>query len=161
MGLCTLGPIWLPKACLATCGRFTPFPHAHRENRPFFFEVWVFPRTSAGLCVDRPRQSAGDLQNIPGTPAIQGTHKANGAANFFLYTASVVAEYTCGAQRRSCAFSKFQYAASPGPTAPPRMRLAAISVRVPSSPPIASPPMAAPGVASLRLESRCRQEVPR
>ena len=32
----TLGPIPSPKACLATCGRFTPLPHAYRENKPIF-----------------------------------------------------------------------------------------------------------------------------
>ena len=36
MAFCTLGPIWSPKACLATWGRSTPFSHAHRENQPTF-----------------------------------------------------------------------------------------------------------------------------
>ena len=33
---CTLGPIWSRNARLARWGRSTPFPHAHRENRPIF-----------------------------------------------------------------------------------------------------------------------------
>ena len=38
MVFCILGPIWPPKACLATWDRFTPFPHVHayRENQPIF-----------------------------------------------------------------------------------------------------------------------------
>ena len=35
-----------------------------------FLEVWVFPATNAGLCVDGPHKTAGDLQNTPGTPAM-------------------------------------------------------------------------------------------
>ena len=36
MAFCILGSIWSPKACLATWGRFTASPHAHRANRPIF-----------------------------------------------------------------------------------------------------------------------------
>ena len=36
MAFCTLGPIWSRKASFATWGRFIPFPHAQRENRPIF-----------------------------------------------------------------------------------------------------------------------------
>ena len=43
VNFCILGPIWSPKACWATCGRFTPFPHAQSENRPSFRSMG-FPR---------------------------------------------------------------------------------------------------------------------
>ena len=36
MAFCTLGPIWSRNVRLAAWGRSTPFPHAHRENRPIF-----------------------------------------------------------------------------------------------------------------------------
>ena len=36
MAFCTLGPIWSRNTRLARWGRSTPFPHAHRENRPIF-----------------------------------------------------------------------------------------------------------------------------
>ena len=36
MAFCTLGPIWSRNARLARWGRSTPFPHAHRGNRPIF-----------------------------------------------------------------------------------------------------------------------------
>ena len=36
MAFCTFGPIWSRNVRLAAWGRSTPFPHAHRENRPIF-----------------------------------------------------------------------------------------------------------------------------
>ena len=35
-----------------------------------FLEVWGFPQTQVGLCVDGPCKTAGYLQNTPGTPAM-------------------------------------------------------------------------------------------
>merc|ERR1712091_227668 len=32
-----------------------------------FLEVWVFPQTQVGLCVDGPCKAAGHLQNTPKT----------------------------------------------------------------------------------------------
>ena len=49
-----------------------PVPHFHIHIGKIgeFLEVWVFPGTQVGLCVDGPYKAAGHFQNTPGTPAM-------------------------------------------------------------------------------------------
>ena len=51
-------------------GADSPHVHMHRGKIGQFFEVWGFPAANVGLCVDGPYNTAGDLQNTPGTPAM-------------------------------------------------------------------------------------------
>ena len=44
--------------------------HMHIGKIGQFFKVRVFCRTQVGFGVDSPHNTAGDLQNTPGTPAI-------------------------------------------------------------------------------------------
>ena len=44
-----------------------------------FFEVWGFPATNVGLCVDGPCKTARHLQNTPGTPAMHFPLGASGS----------------------------------------------------------------------------------
>ena len=67
-GLLRIGPIWPPKACLATWGRSTPFSHAYRGNRPISQKTRVSPKTQVGLCVDGPYRTTAHLQNTTSTP---------------------------------------------------------------------------------------------
>ena len=53
------------------------FPHAYPENRHFFI-IRGFPATNVGLGVDGPHNTAGHLQNAPGTPAIRFPLAASG-----------------------------------------------------------------------------------
>ena len=88
MTFCTLGPIRLPKVCLATCGRFMPFPHAYREIHKIF-KIRVFHQSNVGLCVDGPHNTAGHLQNTTRTPAIHFPLAASGSQSA-LYDHSIV-----------------------------------------------------------------------
>ena len=51
-------------------GADPPQFHMHIGKIGQFLEVWVFPQSNVGLCIDGPHNTAGDLQNTPGTPAI-------------------------------------------------------------------------------------------
>ena len=51
-------------------GADPPHFHMHIGKVGQFLEVWVFPATRVGLCVDGPCKAAGHLQNTPGTPAM-------------------------------------------------------------------------------------------
>ena len=42
----------------------------HIEKIGQFFKIRVSPQTQVRLCVDGPHKTAGDLQNTPGTPAV-------------------------------------------------------------------------------------------
>ena len=77
---------------LGRMGADPPHFHMHIGEIGQFFEVWVFRRTNAELCVDGPCKTAGHLQNTPGTPAmhfplvVAGSQRA--FRNFFLWSAS-------------------------------------------------------------------------
>ena len=51
-------------------GADPPHFHMHIGKIGQFLEVWVFPATRVGLCIDGPHNTAEHLQNTPGTPAI-------------------------------------------------------------------------------------------
>ena len=59
------------QSCAWSHGADPPHFHMQTGKPANFFEVWVFRRTNARLCVDGPRSAAGHLQNTPGTPAAQ------------------------------------------------------------------------------------------
>ena len=44
-----------------------------------FFKIRGFPATQAGLCIDNPHNTARDLQNTPGTPAMHFPLVASGS----------------------------------------------------------------------------------
>ena len=48
-------------------GADPPHFHMHIEKIGQFLEVWVFPATNVGLCIDGPHNTAEHLQNTPGT----------------------------------------------------------------------------------------------
>ena len=56
--------------CAWQNGADPPIFHMHRGKIGQFFKVWVFHQTNVGLCVDGLHNTAGHLQNTPGTPAI-------------------------------------------------------------------------------------------
>ena len=58
----------------------------HTGKIGHFFEVWVFPAVNVGFGVDGPHNTTGDLQNTPGTPAIQFLLGAAGS-QYALYAA--------------------------------------------------------------------------
>ena len=60
-------------------GADPPHFHMHIGKIGQFLEVWVFPGTQAGLCVDGPCEAAGHLQNTPGTPAMHFPLGASGS----------------------------------------------------------------------------------
>ena len=60
-------------------GADPPHFHMHIGKIGQFLEVWVFPQTQAGLCVDGPCKTAGHLQNTPGTPAMDFPLGASGS----------------------------------------------------------------------------------
>ena len=51
-------------------GADSPHLHMHRWKIGQFSEVWVLPATNIGLGVGGPHNTAGDLHNTPGTPAL-------------------------------------------------------------------------------------------
>ena len=44
-----------------------------------FFEIWVFPQTRVGLCIDGPCKTAKSLHTAPGTPAMHFPQVAAGS----------------------------------------------------------------------------------
>ena len=62
-------------------GADRPHFHMHTGKIGQFFEVWVFPATQVGLCVDGPYKTVTtrDLQNTPGTPAMHFPLLASGS----------------------------------------------------------------------------------
>ena len=62
-----------------------------------FFKIRVFCRTQAGLCVDGPQNTAGDLQNTPGTPAMHFLLVASGSQSALYH--SLIGLVAWGEQR--------------------------------------------------------------
>ena len=68
MAFCIFGVHLVAKGVLSNMGQIHPHFHMHIGKSANFFKIRVFHQTQAGFGVDRPHQTARDLQNTPRTP---------------------------------------------------------------------------------------------